>query len=74
MAADLSFFRYETSQRLRTESRAEDILLILTERGLDIPDTARERITTYADLDTLRTCSRKPGPDHVRRGTTTLHT
>ncbi|MGW7208281.1 hypothetical protein [Streptomyces sp. NPDC054837] len=55
MAVDLSFFRSETSQRLRAESRAEDILLILTERGLDIPDTARERITTCTDLDTLRT-------------------
>ncbi|MFD3842103.1 hypothetical protein ACFWWC_38510 [Streptomyces sp. NPDC058642] len=59
MAVDLSFFRSETSQRLRAEGRAEgraeDILLILTERGLDIPDTARERITTCTDLDTLRT-------------------
>lgn len=59
MAVDLSFFRSETSQRLRTEghieSRAEDILLVLTERGLDIPEAARERITTCTDLDTLRT-------------------
>ncbi|MCX5332229.1 hypothetical protein [Streptomyces sp. NBC_00140] len=59
MAVDLSFFRSETSQRLRAEGRAEgraeDILLILTARGLDIPDTAHERIATCTDLDTLRT-------------------
>ncbi|MEU6380010.1 hypothetical protein [Streptomyces sp. NPDC046909] len=66
MAVDLSFFRSETSQRLRAEgrvegrvegqaeSRAEDILLILTTRGLDVPDAVRERISTCTDLDTLR--------------------
>jgi hypothetical protein len=55
MAVDLSFFRSETSQRLRAESRAEDILLILDARGIDVPDAARERIATCTDLDTLRT-------------------
>ncbi|WP_346779964.1 hypothetical protein [Streptomyces sp. S3(2020)] len=55
MAVDLSFFRSETSQRLRAESRAEDILLILTARGLDIPEPVHERITSCTDLETLRT-------------------
>ncbi|MFF4277056.1 hypothetical protein [Streptomyces sp. NPDC001536] len=55
MAVDLSFFRSETSQRLRAESRAEDVLLILTTRGLDIPEPVAERITTCTDPDTLRT-------------------
>jgi hypothetical protein len=54
MAVPLSFFRSETSQRLRAESRAEDILLYLDARGIDVPDAARERITTCTDPDTLR--------------------
>ncbi|MGW3723749.1 hypothetical protein [Streptomyces sp. NPDC000851] len=59
MAVDLSFFRSETSQRLRAEGRAEgraeDILLILEARGIDVPEATRERIITCTDLDTLRT-------------------
>ncbi|MCF6523523.1 hypothetical protein [Streptomyces sp. JJ36] len=73
MAVDLSFFRSETSQRLRAEGRAEghaeghaegraeghaegraqDILLLLERRGIDVPDEARQRIATCRDLDTL---------------------
>ncbi|KKD02642.1 hypothetical protein [Streptomyces sp. WM6386] len=59
MAVDLSFFRSETSQRLRAEGRAEgraeDILLFLEARGIDVSDSARDRITTCTDLNTLRT-------------------
>jgi hypothetical protein len=58
MSVDLSFFRSETSQRLRAEGRAEgraeDILLILATRGIEVPESARERITTCADLEVLR--------------------
>ncbi|MEU0967033.1 hypothetical protein ABZ357_16990 [Streptomyces sp. NPDC005917] len=58
MAVDLSFFRSVTSQRLRAEGRAEgraeDILLILATRGVEVPESARERITTCADPDLLR--------------------
>ncbi|MFC9915453.1 hypothetical protein [Streptomyces sp. NPDC127197] len=58
MSVDLSFFRFETSQRLRAEGRseghAEDILLILESRGIEIPEAARERITTCTNLETLR--------------------
>ncbi|MFD9001877.1 hypothetical protein ACFV0T_13030 [Streptomyces sp. NPDC059582] len=58
MSVDLSFFRSETSQRLRAEGRAEgraeDILLILTTRGIEVPEHVRERIAECTDLDTLR--------------------
>ncbi|MFD7278850.1 hypothetical protein ACFV80_17890 [Streptomyces sp. NPDC059862] len=54
MSVDLSFFRFETSQRLRAEGHAEDILLILESRGIEIPEAARERITTCTNLETLR--------------------
>ncbi|MBT2492475.1 hypothetical protein J7E96_29005 [Streptomyces sp. ISL-96] len=59
MAVPLWFFRSETAQRLRAEGRAEarseSILLLLTQRGIEIPSDARERITTCTDLDTLST-------------------
>ncbi|MBT2397612.1 hypothetical protein [Streptomyces sp. ISL-100] len=37
----------------RLEARTEDILLMLTRRGIEIPDNARHRITSCTDLDTL---------------------
>ncbi|WP_461063586.1 hypothetical protein [Streptomyces pseudoechinosporeus] len=63
MSVDLSFFRSETSQRLRAEGRVEghveghveDILLVLSERGVEVPDDVRARITDCTDLETLRT-------------------
>ncbi|WP_342791230.1 hypothetical protein [Streptomyces montanus] len=62
MSVDLSFFRSETSQRLRAEGRtegrveshAEDILLVLGERGIDVPDEVHARITSCTDLEILR--------------------
>ncbi|MGN9816062.1 hypothetical protein ACTMUQ_12030 [Streptomyces sp. SD11] len=38
-----------------SRGRAEDILRLLTLRGIDIPEAARERITDCADLETLGT-------------------
>jgi len=59
MSVDLSFFRSETSQRLRAEGRAEgraeDVLLILDTRGVEVSEAARERIASCTDLDALRT-------------------
>jgi hypothetical protein len=55
MSVDLSFFRSETSQRKRAEGRAEDILLVLGKRGIEVSDDAHERITACTDLDTLKT-------------------
>lgn len=63
MAVDLSFFRSETSQRLRAEGRAEgraqDILIALEERGIDVSDDAREHVAGCHDLDTLETWFRR---------------
>jgi hypothetical protein len=47
------------------EGRAEDILLFLDERGVDVPDEARERISACRDLDQLSTW--------VRRAATITH-
>ncbi|MFJ9678221.1 hypothetical protein ACIRP2_09225 [Streptomyces sp. NPDC101194] len=65
MAVDLSFFRSETSQRLRSEARAmgraegramaraEDILRILSKRGIAVSEQVRERVVSCSDLDVL---------------------
>ncbi|WP_225078001.1 MULTISPECIES: hypothetical protein [unclassified Streptomyces] len=57
MAADLSFFQSQTAQNLRAEGRAEgraeDVLLVLERRGVEISEEDRERIVGCADLDTL---------------------
>ncbi|MER5911619.1 hypothetical protein ABT124_14185 [Streptomyces sp. NPDC001982] len=37
------------------KARAEDILRILTLRGIDVSETARERITSCSDLEVLGT-------------------
>lgn len=55
MAVDLDFFRSETSQRLRAEGRAGAILLLLSQRGVTVPDDARDRITDCPDLTVLDT-------------------
>jgi len=39
----------------RAEGRAQDILRILDLRGVDVPEAARERITSCTDLDMLGT-------------------
>ncbi|WP_327369320.1 hypothetical protein [Streptomyces sp. NBC_01217] len=57
MSVDLSFFRSETSERLRSEGRAEgraeDILRILSKRGVVVSEQVRERIVSCGDLDVL---------------------
>ncbi|MFC7808427.1 hypothetical protein [Streptomyces olivaceus] len=65
MAADLSFFQSETAQNLRAEGRekgreegraagrAEDILLLLRNRGIQVSEEERARIVGCGDLDTL---------------------
>lgn len=58
MTLDLSFFRSETSQRLRDEGRTEEvagsILRVLERRGFAIGDDVRDRVTSCTDLDVLR--------------------
>ncbi|MEV7138130.1 hypothetical protein [Streptomyces tauricus] len=39
----------------RAKGQAEDILRLLTLRGIDVPEAARERITGCTDLETLGT-------------------
>ncbi|MGW0486608.1 hypothetical protein [Streptomyces olivaceus] len=65
MAADLSFFQSETAQNLRAEGReegreegraagrAEDIQLLLRNRGIQVSEEERARIVGCGDLDTL---------------------
>ncbi len=66
---DLSFFRSETSQRLREEGRTEgliegeakgeakttarNILRVLERRGVTVGDDARDRITSCTDRHML---------------------
>jgi hypothetical protein len=42
-------------EETRIQGRAEDILRILDLRGVEVPEAARERITSCTDLDTLGT-------------------
>ncbi|WP_438947710.1 hypothetical protein [Streptomyces triticisoli] len=53
MAADLSFFQSQTAQNLRAERRAEDVLLLLDRRGVEVSEEDRGRIVGCTDLDTL---------------------
>lgn len=76
MAVDLTFFRSETSQKLRSEGRVEgrvecrveDLLLLLTSRGL-ISDEIRTRVSECTDPDLLSTWFRRAlnaeSPDDV---------
>ncbi|MFI8088366.1 hypothetical protein ACIF9R_08600 [Streptomyces sp. NPDC086080] len=69
MAVDLSFYKSYLVEEIREEARAEartealaegetrraaeDVLAVLAERGLDVPEAARERITSCDDPQTL---------------------
>lgn len=61
MAADLSFFQSQTAQNLRAEGReegravgrAEVVLLLLGDRGVEVSEEARERILGCQDLEIL---------------------
>lgn len=66
MAAGVSFHKSCISEELRDEGRAqgleqgraqrgaEDVLLVLEQRGLEVPDHVRVRITECGDPDVLR--------------------
>ncbi|MBU3864246.1 hypothetical protein KN815_09215 [Streptomyces sp. 4503] len=57
MSALLNFFRSAHSQRafagVRAETRADDILRVLTVRGFDIAGAGREAIQSCTDLEIL---------------------
>ncbi|EFF91665.1 conserved hypothetical protein [Streptomyces sp. e14] len=59
MAVDLSFYKSYLSEEIRDEGRAqgraEDVLLVLEQRGLEISEEVRRRVTECDDLDVLRT-------------------
>ncbi|WP_405817195.1 hypothetical protein [Streptomyces sp. NBC_01390] len=67
MAVDLSFYKSYIAEEIRDEGRAQGrdkgraegqadaILLVLEQRGLDVTDEIRERITGCDDTETLRT-------------------
>jgi hypothetical protein len=66
VAVDLSFYKSALFEEVRDEARAEaraealaesrteDILAVLAERGIDVPEEARERITGCGDPEILR--------------------
>ncbi|MEU2282883.1 hypothetical protein ABZ614_13255 [Streptomyces sp. NPDC013178] len=58
VAVDLSFYKSSISEEIRDEGRAqgraEDILLVLAARDIDVPKEIRERITGCDDPDLLR--------------------
>ncbi|WP_282697554.1 hypothetical protein [Streptomyces sp. CC208A] len=63
VAANLSFYKSYLSEEIRDEGRAEGraqgsadaMLLVLEQRGLDVPDDVRDRVTACGDPDVLRT-------------------
>ncbi|MGW5679490.1 hypothetical protein ACWEV4_31185 [Streptomyces sp. NPDC003860] len=55
VASDLSFYISPISEEIRDQRRAEDILLVLEQRGVEVSDAAREHITTCEDPQSLRT-------------------
>lgn len=63
VAVDLSFYKSYISEEIRDEGRAqraaEDILVVLEERGIDVPEEARERITGCGDPEILRRWHRR---------------
>ncbi|WP_375603543.1 hypothetical protein [Streptomyces sp. JHA26] len=58
VAVDLSFHTSYISEEIRDEGRAErgaqDVLLVLEQRGLDVSDDVRARITECGDPEVLR--------------------
>lgn len=53
MSIDLSFFRSETSQRLRAEGVIDSILRILDRRGIVVGEDVRDRVTSCTDRRVL---------------------
>ncbi|MFF7164068.1 hypothetical protein ACFZBP_22380 [Streptomyces sp. NPDC008086] len=61
VAVDLSFYKSYIAEEIRDEGRAEgearraakDVLAVLAERGIDVPEDARQRITGCTDLEIL---------------------
>ncbi|WP_175408790.1 hypothetical protein [Streptomyces sp. TRM64462] len=54
VAVDLSFYKSPLSDGIRAESRAEDILLILEQRDISVPDSVRQRVNDCEDPEVMR--------------------
>ncbi len=58
VAVDLSFYKSYLAEEIRDEGRAqraaEDVLLVLEQRGLDVPEHVRSRVEDCQDPDVLR--------------------
>ncbi|MGV9939872.1 hypothetical protein [Streptomyces sp. NPDC003401] len=54
VAVDLSFYTSYISEEIRAQSRAEDILVILEQRGLDVSEDVRGRVMGCTDPELLR--------------------
>ncbi|MFH9860556.1 hypothetical protein [Streptomyces sp. NPDC017202] len=54
VAVDLSFYTSYISEEIRAQSRAEDILVILEQRGLDVSEDVRGRVMDCTDPEVLR--------------------
>lgn len=77
VAVDLSFYKSYISEEIRDQGRAEgetrrgaqDILDVLEVRGIDVPETVRERIAECDDPETLRHWHRRaviaPSADEI---------
>nr|WP_244206893.1 hypothetical protein [Streptomyces swartbergensis] len=67
VAVDLSFYKSYISEEIRDEGRAEgearraaeDVLEVLDVRGIDVPETVRERIVSCDAPETLRRWHRR---------------
>lgn len=53
VAVDLSFYKSPISQEIRAQSRAEDVLFVLEQRGIEVDEEIRARITECQDPEIL---------------------
>ncbi|MFI5567795.1 hypothetical protein ACIA6T_10630 [Streptomyces sp. NPDC051740] len=67
MTMDLSFYKSDLSEEIREEARAEgaaqcgaeNVLIVLEVRGINVPEAVRERVTGCDDLKILRRWHRR---------------
>ncbi|BBA96856.1 hypothetical protein RVR_2348 [Actinacidiphila reveromycinica] len=59
MVVDTSFFRSETSQKLRAEGAAKALLVVIESRGLILSEELRALITDGQSLDRLDEWTRR---------------
>jgi hypothetical protein len=73
VAVDFSFYKSDLSEGIRAEGEArraaEDVLVVLAERGVTVSEEVRERITGCRDPEILRHWHRRavtvPAAEHI---------